>query len=131
MQKLQFLILLFVTLGFVQNARADSLSGNDLARNCSLISSEASQLSPSQKIEIVHCGGYFRGLGAGLMISQTYADMSGLDKWLICLPDGWTPMQLAKIALKYTQDQPEELHKSWRDIAIESIAEAFPCTNSQ
>jgi hypothetical protein len=126
---LTFVFISFCTVFGIQFAHASSteFTASELLESCNLAFPNNSELSNEEKIKGFYCVSYFKGLGTGLFVSQAIADIKTYEGWPICLPNGWTAEQLARVALKYAQDHPEELHKSWDDIAINAISESFHC----
>lgn len=68
--------------------------------------------------EKVACSSYVTGL-------RHFQDIS--DRKLFCLPTEVVTDQLVKVAMKYCDDHPEELHIPFAYVAIRSFSLAFPC----
>ncbi len=84
-------------------------------------------------------------IGDGLQLESTYetgtcwgafltfqrliskADANGRMLLGVCAPSNSTRTQLVSIFVHYAENHPEQLHKPFVDVALTSLAQAFPC----
>lgn len=66
------------------------------------------------------CRGYMTGLSDAVELTMMSVTPS-------CPPEGVTPAQMGRIAIKYMHDHPEKTQKTTPVLIFESWAAAFPC----
>jgi len=89
------------------------------------------------------CAGYLSAIKDVIFISQlnlSFAAKAGvkltgpeeaqklaLQTAFICIPDGVSPGQLARIVVKWLREQPESLHEPRSVLTLKAFTDAFPC----
>jgi len=105
------------------NSFAASLSGNDLLAYCPLLLSTGKISSPEDLSKAAHCAGYLGGLNDMSLLFQT---VGGLK--IYCLPEkGVETGQLIRVAQKWLEEHPAELHEPGRSLFISIMKDNFPC----
>ncbi len=69
------------------------------------------------------CSAYIMGV-ADTMLSNNGIPVNG---WLICLPNGVTPVQVEDVVKASLTTHPEKRHKAAASLVQAALAEAFPC----
>jgi len=106
-------VLMLATVGHAGKAEAGYFSGSDLLGWCE------SDIVAKQST----CNGYLAGIND---ITRAY-DNWGVVSQSLCIPDGVTLSQLAKVAIKGLNEEPEKLHMDASSIVYNIFYEAFPC----
>jgi len=89
------------------------------------------------------CAGYLSAIKEVIFISQlnlAFAAKAGVkltgpeeaqklavQTAFICIPDGVSPAQLARIVVKWLQEHPERLHEQKSVLTLKAFTDAFPC----
>ena len=87
-------------------------SGNDLVAGCR-----------GSDLEVISCMGYITGISEGWEAAHFFEK----TRQTICIPKEVQTGQLVKVALKYADNHPEDLHDPARYLVILAFEEAFPC----
>lgn len=110
-QLMKCLITLWVTLSVSMGS--NGITGNDMKDKC------GNDVNP-----------YSSGFCSGFIVGATGMDSLRQlmnDNPLICEPDRVTNGQKRSIVIKYMKEHPEELHRPFLAITVNSLMEAFPC----
>jgi hypothetical protein len=108
-------------------AHAEDEDGNLLLRECKETLNETyKECEPA--INSMHCLGYIDGLVAMNDIYKSTV-LKGSSQGLICLPKEkpQTVGQLARIVVKYLEDNPKQLHEPAASLATVALSKSFPC----
>ena len=114
----------FLTLFISNIAIAD---GNELVEHCnSAIKLYEGENSASTTTEIGAglCLGVLDGFRS---LNTFYEAVLEKDQLFFCIPTGVTNGQLAKVVVKYLNDNPSELHEPATALIWTALFEAFPC----
>ncbi len=110
-------------------------TGNDLLSACEALiegPESISNLSLQAKLDWVSesefCYGYVRGVVEWNGNYEKWLE-NVLIKPIFCIGDNQVEIdQLVKIAIKYMNDHPEELHKKGITVLDSAFSQAFPCS---
>jgi hypothetical protein len=108
-------------------AHAEDEDGSFLLRECKeTLSGTYQGCEPA--ISSMHCLGYLDGLVDMNDIFKSNV-LKNPSQGLICLPKDKrvTVGELAKIVVKYLEDNPTQLHESAGALATVALGKAFPC----
>lgn len=98
-------------------------AANDLVTQCKNIT----VLDPGGVGDIAELGmciGYLSGVIDG----ATSASKDDPRIFSVCVPEGVSRGQVARIIIKYAADHPETLHWPASRLVIEALSSAFPCS---
>ena len=111
-------------------AHADDEDGNFLLRECKETLTTTYQ-SCEPAISSMHCLGYIDGLVDMNDIFKSSV-LKSSSQALICLPKDKkvTVGDMARIVVKYLEDNPKQLHESAASLATVALGKAFPCKGS-
>jgi hypothetical protein len=118
-------IISFLILFLLATPAHAEQTGNDLLRGCTAMSKTAD--GNEQSIDDITSSLYWAGYISGFVDSYqiTYP---GNKPTLFCVPQqGIENGQMARIVIKYLNDNPKDLHQSARLCLIHSLQDAFPC----
>jgi hypothetical protein len=103
-------------------------AGWELRTGTDYLSACGTALDPNApRFQLGVCGGYVRGLAAGLESTQAlYVEAMHQPK-VSCLPKTYAPSQLMRVGLKYLNDHPADLHRPLEDLMVFSWIQSFPC----
>jgi len=102
--------------------------GNRLLEACQKYLGEEKYSSHTDGIEAGICAGYLVGVTDTVELWDQWVAMSGAVKKTHCLPEAAEFDQLAKVVVKYLEDNPAHLHKNASFLVQLAFMEAFPCT---
>ena len=71
----------------------------------------------------IHCLGYLSGVDDTLSL---WKETKGNVQPPACIPAA-TMLELAKVVVKYLNDHPNQLHKSYSQLVILALSDAYPC----
>ena len=74
--------------------------------------------------------GYCLGYMQGHIDFQQYLEKNFNPDIEYCFPIDVSVSQLAKVAVKYLENNPNKLHKPAIEVSLAAFTEAFPCTES-
>ena len=120
-------LCIFLCCFAVVTAHAEDEDGNFLLRECKeTLSSTYQGCEPA--ISSMHCLGYLDGLVDMNDIFKSNV-LKSPSQALICLPKDKqvTVGELARIVVKYLEDNPKQLHESAAALATVALGKAFPC----
>jgi Rap1a immunity proteins len=113
---------LVLVIGWVGNAYADYLTGEELLGNC------------NQQVESTErgiCTGYLAGVAASAQFIQLYfPGVPPGEYWShtdVCIPDGVTIEQLRIVWLKSAAAYSRDLHHEAIRLVVRAFGEAWPC----
>jgi hypothetical protein len=122
-------IALLVVTGHAQEQeRQRGFTANEVMKGC-----RASVAGPTSGDATIS---YWRGVCVGTVHSLTMMaealTLAGASKFPVCPPrrqgqTDWTIGQSVRVVAKYIDDRPNRLHESFSKLAIEALAEAWPC----
>lgn len=102
----------------------DTLSnGNGMLLACQYFINAQQNQNPANDFQ----GGVCAGFVAGVSNTLTAVRFSSPDRIPICIPDGFTFGQGARVFIKYMENHPEQLNQNPTSLAITAFREAFPC----
>lgn len=85
---------------------------------------DGDRLSAEQQTMALKCLSYLDGFIDAIQLSPPQAN----HKQIICLPDaGVSVYQIARIAIKWAEDNPKRLHEDRKVMIVSSLVGAFPC----
>ena len=120
-------LCLFISCFAIVVADAEDEDGNFLLRECKETQNDTYQ-GCEPAISSMHCLGYIDGL---VDMNDIYKSnvLKGSSPALICLPKDKrvTVGDLARIVVKYLEDNPTQLHESAAALATVALGKAFPC----
>jgi hypothetical protein len=107
--------------GFYMNA-------DRLAVNCRIAIRTWSEQNPNSIDLLIAqtCNGYLQGA----VDTFEFERVTGSQKFeaqSLCVPDDVRSEQVIRVFMKYSDDHPEELHKSAPLVVWEAMHQAFPC----
>jgi len=106
---------------FVGSALA--YGGSDYLKHCRVYIDDSSGTDYEDGLHDGICMGYTRGV---IEADQIWHQMIGPQTF--CLPDGANPDQFVRVAVKYLEDNPAQLHYNAAFSIHLALREAFPCT---
>jgi hypothetical protein len=118
-------ILLALSVGLASGAKAevDRNSANYLLPACKAFvdghSSEGASL-----VAQGYCGGLVSGVA--LIMGD-----SGLPYACAHIPDGVTTGQQVRVVIRYLEQRPNRLHEPFKELAVEALANAWPCRDAK
>ncbi|MGA2086582.1 MAG: Rap1a/Tai family immunity protein, partial [Terracidiphilus sp.] len=76
----------------------------------------------------MHCLGYLSGV-TDTYLFWKYTNNTQKAKVYVpaCIPEGATNFELARVVVKYLNDHPNQLHKSYRLLVMLALEDAYPC----
>lgn len=76
----------------------------------------------------IHCLGYLSGVDDTLTLwrENNAASIKGNAQPPACIPSA-TMLELAKVVVKYLNDHPNQLHKSYSELVVLALSDAYPC----
>ena len=111
-------------------AHAQEEDGNFLLRECKETLNDTYQ-GCEPAVSSMHCLGYIDGL---VDMNDIYKSniLKSSSQALICLPKEKrvTVGELARIVVKYLEDNPGQLHESAAALATVALGKAFPCKSA-
>jgi Ssp1 endopeptidase immunity protein Rap1a len=120
-------LCLFISCFAIVVAHAEDEDGNFLLRECKETQSDTYQ-GCEPAIRSMHCLGYIDGL---VDMNDIYKSniLKSSSQALICLPKEKrvTVGDLARVVVKYLEDNPGQLHESAAALATVALGKAFPC----
>ena len=115
MKWIAIVVLMFATVGHAGKAEAGSYyTGFELLQHC----------EGDMPINWMHCNGYLAGISD---TTSTYDDWGVLNRRDFCIPDSVNLGQLARVAIKGLNENPEKLHLAASGVVANIFYEAFPC----
>ncbi len=120
-------LCVFMSCFAVLVAHAEDEDGNFLLRECKeTLAGTYQGCEPA--ISSMHCLGYIDGLVDMNDIFKSNV-LKSSSQALICLPKEKrvTVGELARIVVKYLEDNPTQLHESAAALATVALGKAFPC----
>lgn len=96
-------------------------TGNEMINGCTEFLKE--NTNPGNYFSAGVCAGFVSGVTNTL----GYARLSSPTTVPICIPDGFTVGQGARVFVKYLSDHPQSLHIEATALAITAYREAYPC----
>ncbi|MBN1577389.1 MAG: hypothetical protein JW913_12600 [Chitinispirillaceae bacterium] len=108
---------------FTSNAQ---YTGNDLLRGCKYIvrSENGEELDGYEAVQVSFWLGYLSGHTDSKVVQEKFCSKIGP----YCFPSkGVENQQIARIVIKYLEDNPEKLHYSARLLLGGALVKYFPC----
>ena len=106
--------------------QAETRDGNYLLRSCNYLVAATTDSRLADRHYVGFCDGLTNGI-----VTMGYAQRPLLppgSPLLICPPEYTpSPLQLARIVIKYVNDNPEKLHFESAVLTLLAIQKAFPC----
>jgi hypothetical protein len=100
-------------------------TANAMMRGCRALSSGSPPPSDTPSMEslrMAQCGGAISALLFEATMSQAI-----IGKALFCTPTGVTTDQALRVVLAYIDKHPERQHERFVQLALEALADAWPC----
>jgi hypothetical protein len=125
-------ILLVVAFGLACGAHAQNggfyMNADRLSANCRIAIRTWSEQNPNSIDLLIAqtCNGYLQGA----VDTFEFEKVTGSQKYeaqSICVPDDVKSEQAIRVFMKYSDEHPEELHKSAPLVVWEAMHQAFPC----
>jgi hypothetical protein len=114
------LVLVFLgSVAWVQPASAQT-SGNDLRDQCEAATRRETGIKAGL------CIGFINGYQQLAVMLPASANIK-----LACWPDGATPIQIAKIVVRYLDQHPEKLHLPAAQLIYDATSDVFPCSTEK
>jgi len=123
MNKINLTFGIVIILCFTSNAQYD---GNDLLRGCKYIvrQDNGEELNGYEMVQTTFWLGYISGYTDSKIIQEVFCGKIGP----YCLPSkGLENQQIARIIIKYLENNPEKLHTSARLLIGGTLCKYFPC----
>jgi len=119
MRGILFGITLFIS------SQAFCTTGNELLQSCKE-SVKASQANTSTQTSA--CSGYIDGaIDAYSMVRSGLGYDTKYPEGNICVPENATTSQKVRLAIKFMEEHPEQLHLDGSELIIDAFLKAFPC----
>lgn len=96
-------------------------TGNEMISGCTEFLKD--NTNPGNYFSAGVCAGFVTGVTNTL----AYARLNNPATVPICIPNGFTVGQGARVFLKYLSDHPESLHIEATALAITAYRDAYPC----
>jgi hypothetical protein len=85
---------------------------------------DGDRLTVEQHTKAIECLSYLHGFIDAILLTPLQAN----GKPIVCLPDaGVSVYQVARIAIKWAEDNPSRLHEDRQVMVVSSLVGAFPC----
>ncbi|MGA2371665.1 MAG: Rap1a/Tai family immunity protein [Candidatus Korobacteraceae bacterium] len=132
MKTLLMPIAMLVALAISMQAAQKVVDGETLQQFCTNVNKVQAKVQTSQAEfgEGSFCVGYIRGVVDAM---STWKQLDAEQKSHTgqpehpCIPDESSPEQIAKIVIKYLEDNPDKLHWQANVLIFASMRKAFPC----
>jgi hypothetical protein len=121
------IILLTLSVGLASGAKAepDFSSANSQLPACkAFVNRQYSGDGVSTSLALGYCAGVVSGIAFTM-------DDSGLAKACAHIPDGVTTGQEVQVVIRYLEQRPNRLHEPFKELAIEALANAWPCRDAK
>jgi hypothetical protein len=69
---------------------------------------------------------FYVGLCVGSITAITFVGRS----LRFCFPEGATHGQMVRVVVAYIEGRPARMHEDFRDLAVEALREAWPCSRN-
>jgi Rap1a immunity proteins len=128
-------LLLSSALSFPMSAQAqntEKLDGNKLLDSCEdVVKVMDNPGYKSDSSKFYFCLGYIQGFGAAMethrtITSATFTEYKSKDFLGILFPNGVTNLQIARVIVKWLQDNPTKLHEDADMLMFVILRDAFP-----
>jgi Rap1a immunity proteins len=73
---------------------------------------------------------FTEGLYAGSITAFAFVGRSLDGKSRFCFPKGATRGQMIRVVVAYIEARPARMHEEWRELALEALREAWPCSST-
>ena|SRR6266446_4482470 len=108
---------------------AYAVDGTTFLANCkAYVNMEETQLTAKEQLGAIHCGAYLTGFIESHMIDTDKGIKVKHGDPIYCLPQkGFTVAQLARMVIKYLEDNPDKLHADAKMAVLMTLIASFPC----
>jgi hypothetical protein len=128
------IIILFFYGNVLASAELSGITGDSLLEYCnstiSIIAKTHKPYNVDNALSVMNQDGLCRGYLLGILDAAVFnkaTDKELLRDNNVCLPDGLTINQLAKVTSKYLNDHPEDLHLNSLELVLNAFGKYFPC----
>lgn len=109
----------------------DQEDGNELSLLCApvlKVEADPSTVTQGEAFRGAACLSLVRGVGETMSYWQGHdADMRDAPGHA-CIPDGVTPVQAAKVVIKFLNNHPSRLHERDVILILNALQDSFPCS---
>ncbi|WP_425280813.1 Rap1a/Tai family immunity protein [Roseibium hamelinense] len=115
------LLPLFFAFGLIVNTSTavSAYTGSEFLTDCeTFIQGQSAIVDYETLAQNVSCGRFIQGVVDTLRFTEST---------LVCIPENYTPGQLARIFLKFAQDNPQHLHFTAGSLLVHTLQQAYPC----
>ena len=119
-------IFIVVVCGLMGSTFAED--GNGLLEDCQKYLGDEQYSSYTDSLKAGICAGYLLGVTDTVELWDQWVAMWEASKKTHCLPEAAEFDQLAKVVVKYLEDNPADLHLNASFLVQLAFMEAFPCT---
>jgi hypothetical protein len=122
--------VLFIHPVNAQPASTQEPNGAQLLAECQ-VAAKGIPKAPEDAVEFgkgMHCFGYLSGVADTYVFWKQINDSQKANMFVpACIPEEATNFELAKVVVKYLNDHPNQIHKSYRLLVGLAFENAYPC----